>query len=313
MSNGTYNKVVKKKENQQMKCKILTPAITVFNEDGSIDYEGNRKVIDFLIDNGVDGIIPLGSSGEFPDISYEDRKEFLELYIKEVNKRVEIIAGTSSMNYDEVVELSNFAIECGANGVMIIPPYYFAISQDQAFRYYDRLANDISGDIYIYNYPARSGFDVEPQTLAKLAKKHKNIKGMKDSTTSIEHTKSCIYAVKEHRNDFEVYSGFDNHFVPNVMAGGSGCIAAISNILPELWAEWIKVTREGNLDEITRIQVEIDDLMQLYGIDSNFSLLYKKLMKERGLDIESTTLFPFDLIDDEKYEKALKIFKRHVR
>jgi 4-hydroxy-tetrahydrodipicolinate synthase len=296
-----------------MKCKILTPAITVFNENGSIDYEGNKKVIEFLIENGVDGIVPLGSSGEFPDIGFDERKKFLEFYIKEIDGRVEAIAGTSSMNYDEVVEMSNFAIECGANGVMIIPPYYFAISQEQAYRYYERLAGDISGDIYIYNYPARSGFDIEPQTLARLAKNHKNIKGMKDSTTSIEHTKNCIYAVKEYREDFEVYSGFDNHFIPNVMAGGSGCIAAISNILPELWAEWIKATREDNLSEITRIQLEIDDLMQLYGIDSNFSLLYKKLMKERGLGIESTTLFPFDLIDDEKYEKALRIFKNHAR
>lgn len=295
-----------------MSIKILTPTITVFNDDETIDYEGNKKVIEFLIENGVDGVVPLGSSGEFPDISFEDRKEFLKFYLEEVNKRVDVLPGTSSMNYDEVVELSNYVFELGADGVLIIPPYYFGISQEEVFRYFDRLAGDIEGDIYIYNFVARSGFDIDPDTLTRLAIKHKNIKGMKDSTTSLAHTKECIYKVLEHRPDFKIYSGFDDHFIPNIMAGGAGCIAAISNILPELWANWVKETREGNFEKIVEVGSKIDDLMKLYGVDSNFSLLYKKLMKERGLDINTTTLFPFDLIEDEKYNKAKELFLKHL-
>lgn len=295
-----------------MKCKIITPTITVFNEDETIDYKGNKKVIEFLIENGVDGVVPLGSSGEFPDIPFEDRKKFLKFYLEEVNKRVEVLAGTSSINYKETVELSNYAFEWGADGVLVIPPYYYGISQEEVFRYFDRLAGDVKGNIYIYNFLARSGFDIDADTLTKLAIKHKNIKGMKDSTTSIDHTKECIHKVLEHRPDFEIYSGFDNHFIPNVMAGGSGCIAAISNILPELWSKWVKETRAGNFDKIVEIQNKIDDLMKLYAIDSNFSLLYKKLMKERGVDIGTTTLFPFDLIDDDKYERAKEIFSRYI-
>lgn len=295
-----------------MKCKIITPSVTIFNEDETIDYDGNKKVIEFLIENGVDGIVPLGSTGEFPDMSFEEKKEFLKFYLEEVDGRVEVLAGTSSMNYDETVELSNYALELGANGVLVIPPYYFGMSQEEGFRYFDKLAEDVKGNVYIYNFEARSGFNISAETVTKLAIKHKNIKGMKDSTASVAQTKECIFKVLEHRPDFEVYSGFDNHFIPNVMAGGAGCIAAISNILPELWSNWIKETKAGNFDKIVDIQNKIDDLMKLYSIDSNFSLLYKKLMKERGLDINTTTLFPFDLIDDDKYEKAKEIFTKHL-
>lgn len=295
-----------------MSYKILTPTITVFNEDETIDYEGNKKVIEFLIENGVDGVVPLGSSGEFPDISFEERKRFLKFYLEQVNGRIDVLPGTSSMNYNEVVELSNYAFESGADGVLVMLPYYFAISQEEAFKYYDRLAGDVKGDIYIYNFFARCGFDIDADTLTKLAIKHKNIKGMKDSTTSVSHTKECIYKVLEHRPDFKIYSGFDDHFIPNIMAGGAGCIAAISNILPDLWSRWIKETKEGNFDKIVEIQKKIDDLMQLYSIDSNFSLSFKKLMKERGLDINTTTLFPFDLLDDDKYTKAKEIFSKYL-
>ena len=296
-----------------MSYKILTPTVTIFNEDETIDYQGNKKVIEFLIENGVDGLVPLGSTGEFPDMTYDDRKEFLKFYLDQVNKRVEVLPGTSSINYDEVVELSNYVFELGADGVLVIPPYYFGISQDEVYRYFDRLAGDLKGNLYIYNFEARSGFDIDSEVLLKLALKHKNIKGMKDSTGSAAHTKECIYKVLEHRPDFEVYSGFDDHFIPNIMAGGVGCISAISNILPELWSQWVKETKAGNFDQIVAIQNKIDDLMKLYSIDSNFSLLFKKLMKERGVEINTTTLFPFDQIDDDKYEQAKEIFNRHFK
>lgn len=295
-----------------MSYKILTPTVTIFNDDNTIDYDGNKKVIEFLIENGVDGLVPLGSTGEFPEISYEDRKEFLRFYLEQADGKVEVLPGTSSMVYEEVVELSNYVFEKGADGVLILPPYYFGISQEEVFSYYDRLASDIDGNIYVYNFLARTGFDIAPETLAELAKKHKNIKGMKDSTTSIAHTKNCIYAVAEHRDDFEVYSGFDDHFIPNIMAGGTGCISALSNILPDLWSEWVKETKAGNFDKIIEIQRKIDDLMKLYAVDSNFSLLFKKLMNERGLDLNTTTLFPFDQLEDEKYKKASKLYSKYI-
>lgn len=293
-----------------MKAKILTPVVTIFNEDNSIDYDGNEIVIEYLIENGVDGIVPLGSTGEFPDMSYEDRKEFLEFYLSKVDKRVEIIAGTSSLNYEETVNLSNYAIELGAKGVLVIPPYYFGMSQDEGYRYYNKLAKDVKGNIYIYNFEARSGFDMSKETLVKLLKENKNIVGMKDSTASFAHTKECIMAAKEVNEDFEMYSGFDDHFISNVICGGAGCIAALSNIVPSMWSEWVEATNKKDVDKVIEISDKINILMDLYGYKSNFAILFKKLMKEQGVNINEHSLFPFDQIDKEDYESAKYALKK---
>lgn len=292
-----------------MKAKIITPVVTIFDKNGKIDYEGNKKVIDYLINNGVDGLAPLGSTGEFPSMSFEEKKEFLRFYSKEVANRVPIIAGTGSMILEETVELSNYAFDLGITSVLIIPPYYFGMSQEEGFHYYDTLAKRIKANIYIYNFKARSGFDMSPETTLKLVQKHNNIIGMKDSTDDVNHTKEVLYSVLPSRPDFEMYSGFDSHFIPNVIAGGSGCIAAISNVFPELWAANVKAVNEGNFEEIKNIGKKIDILMKLYSIDSNFSLLFKKLMVERGLEVGTTTLFPFENISSDKYEKAIGIVK----
>lgn len=282
-----------------MKAKIITPVVTIFNDDNTLDYEGNREVINYLINNGVDGIVPLGSSGEFINLSFSEKKEFIKFYADEVNGRVEIIPGTSSLNFDETVELSNYAISLGVKGVLILPPFYYGISQDEAFHYYDKLAEKINGNIYIYNFKDRTGFDMSAETTLRLAKKHKNIKGMKDSTNNLAHTKSIIYGVTKEVPDFEVYSGFDDHFLPNVMAGGAGCIAAISNIKPKLWSEWVDSYNNKSFSKMIEINRKIDSLMYLYSVQSNFMLIFKKIMKSEGLNITENTNFPFENIDND--------------
>lgn len=290
-----------------MKAYIYTPTVTIFNDLGKIDYEGNNKVIEHLIKGGVDGLVPLGSTGEFTTLTLDEKKDFLKFYVEKVNGRVEILPGTGTMSFDETVELSNYVLELGIKGVLIIPPYYYALSQDEGFNYYDRLAKNISGDIYIYNFKDRSGFDMSPETTLKLVTKHKNIKGMKDSTSDLAHTKKVLKAVLEIRPDFEMYSGFDDHFIPNIISGGFGCIAAISNIYPQMWSNWTEAVKTNNFTQIIKIGKKIDVLMDLYSVDSNFSLLFKKLMVREGLDINTNTLFPFENISEEKYNRALDI------
>lgn len=110
-----------------MRSKIVTPTLTIFNEDYRINEEGNKKLINYLIENGVDGLAPLGSAGEFPFISFEEKKKLIDIYANEVKERVQLIVGTSSMDFNETVELSNYAYEKGADGVLVIPPYYFGM------------------------------------------------------------------------------------------------------------------------------------------------------------------------------------------
>ncbi len=290
-----------------MKARIFTPTVTIFNDDFSFDYDGNKNVIEHLIAGGVDGLVPLGSTGEFTTLTMEEKKEFLEFYVRTVDNRVELLPGTGCLNYDDTVELSNFILAFGVKGVLIIPPYYYALSQDEGYKYFDKLAEDIKGDIYIYNFSARSGFDMSAETVLKLSTKHKNIKGMKDSTANVAHTKDVLLKVLPERPDFEMYSGYDDHFVPNVIAGGAGCIAAISNIYPELWSNWIEAANNNSFYDIKTIGSKIDKLMGLYNVQSNFPLLFKKLMVKEGVNINTSTLFPHQEIDDESYNNALEI------
>jgi len=292
-----------------LRATIYTPTVTIFNDLGEFDFEGNRKVIEYLIEGGVDGLVPLGSTGEFTTLSLSEKKEFIKFYVETVNERVQVLPGTGCMDYDKTVELSNYALSLGVKGVLIIPPYYYALSQDEGFKYYDKIAENVNGDVYIYNFKARTGFDISPETVLKLAKKNKNIKGMKDSTADIAHTRNVLLKVLPERPDFEIYSGFDDQFIPNVIAGGRGCISAISNIYPKLWSEWVQAVNNNKFDTIQTIGNKIDKLMELYDVQSNFSLLFKKLMVEEGVEINTNTLFPFENIKNDNYEKALRIVK----
>lgn len=290
-----------------MESNIYTPTVTIFDDLGKIDIEGNKKVVEYLIEHGVNGLVPLGSTGEFTSIDMESKKELIELYVNTAKERVEIIPGTNGSTIEETIELANYACSLGVKGVLILPPYYYAISQKEAYNFYKKIAESVKGDIYIYNFVARTGFDISADTICKLASNFKNIKGLKDSTTSVSHTKDIIYKVLKVRPDFEVFSGFDDHFIANISAGGKGCIAALSNFEPELWSQWILAVKHNDFKEIVRIQKVIDGLMELYNIESNFSLLFKMLMKENGLDINTTTIFPFNEIENEKLQKAEEI------
>lgn len=149
-------------------CKIVTPVVTVFDENEKPDYEGNKKVIDFLIEGGVDGILVLGSSGEFTGLTKQEKHDFFKFYADYTAGRTKLYAGTGSLNFEDTVALSNEVNEMGYEGAMVIGPCYYALDQEKIFVYYDTLAKSIKGNLYIYNFPARSGHSIAPETLKKL-------------------------------------------------------------------------------------------------------------------------------------------------
>ncbi|WP_242491893.1 dihydrodipicolinate synthase family protein [Miniphocaeibacter massiliensis] len=286
------------------KTKIITPSITVFKEDESIDYEGNKIVIDHLVNNGMDGILVLGSSGEFTGLSLEEKKDFLKFYYEYTNDRTKLYAGTGDLKLERTIELSNYVLDMGYEAVVVITPYYYGLDQEKIYIYFDKIAKSISGDMFIYNFPDRSGNSISDDTLYKLLKENKNIKGIKDSVLDYYHTTGLIRKIRNNFGSFEVYSGYDDQFLLNIFNNGNGCIAALSNIVPEIWRDWVKAANNKDFEKTNSIQVCINDLMPLYNLDSNFSLLFKKLMKYRGLNINTTSIFPYNQINDEKFEKA---------
>lgn len=295
-----------------MKAEIVTPALTIFNNDGTIDYNGNRKLIRHLIDNNVDGIVPLGSTGEFTSLSYKQKKDFLDFYISEVSGRVKLLPGTGCIDYKETIELSNFALKKGVEGVLIIGQYYYGMTQEDIFHYYDYLSERIEGNIYLYNFPARTSTDFTPEAVHKLLKKHKNIVGMKESVSSFAHTRDIMQLIKDDFPDFKMFSGFDDQFLDNIDFGGQGSIGAISNLLPELWSSWVAARNNEDFEKIVKIKEKILSLMRLYSIELNCSGLFKEILKARGLDINTTTLFPFENVKKESIEEALTLISKVI-
>ena len=288
-------------------CEIIVPVVTVFDENEKPDFEANKKVIDFLVDNGVDGILVLGSTGEFTVLDYEDKLQFAKDYYEYTNGRVDLYLGSNCPSFEETVKLSNEAVKMGYKGAMVIGPYYFGIDDEKMFIYYDSLAKEVDGDIYIYNFPDRSGYSISGANYAKLVKENKNIVGLKDSVMDPLHTNRLMRATEGFKT--KVYSGFDDQFLYNLSTGGAGCIGALANLVPDIWSDLVKSTREKDFDKVHKLSSLIHRLMPLYDLDSNFSKLFKKLMAVRGIDISSKSIFPYDQLSDDAFEEGKKILE----
>lgn len=291
------------------KANFLTPVVTAFDANGNLDVQANKNVWDHLIKGGVDGLVIMGSTGEFFSMTTEQKKELIKLVVEHVNKRTKVYIGTSCMTVEDTVELSNFAIEAGADAVMIISPYYFALSDESVEFFYDKVAEAVKGDIYLYNFPDRTGHDLTPEITLNLLRKHKNIVGFKDTVSEMGHTRKLMTTVLKEFPDFIVLSGFDENFVHNILCGGSGCIGGLSNLCPELFADWVKAINAKNMDEVARIQKVVDKLMDLYPIGTPFIPIMKKAMILHGVEMKDYCTKPFLPATEEQTEQIKAVMK----
>ncbi|SFP59341.1 4-hydroxy-tetrahydrodipicolinate synthase [Oscillibacter sp. PC13] len=292
-----------------MNANYFTASLTLFHEDGSLDFESQEKLFDNLIENGLDGILVEGSS-EFFAMPMVQRREMAKFAIKKVDHRVKLIIGTSHMVADEIISFSNYCLDAGADAVMILPPYYFKFGAEALLQYYDRLASAIHGPIYIYNFPDNTGYTIPPATVLQLATMHPNIVGMKDTVLAMDHTRELIKVVKSQIPTFEIYSGFDDNFAHNLLSGGNGCIGALPNVVPEVCAAWTKAFRENDLVGIAKGQQCVDHLMDLYAMRSPFLPVIKEAAKLRGIAATSASTFPMPNATVEDDAKILKLLHR---
>lgn len=293
-----------------MKISYMTPVVTVFDKNNELDKNNNEKLYDYLIDNGVDGIVLMGSTGEFFTMSMQQKKELIKIACNHIKDRTRLLIGTSCMNSKDTIELSNFALENGAEAVMVIPPYYFSLSDDSVIEYYDEIANGTKANIYIYNFPDRLGYDVTPEVTLKLARKHKNIIGYKDTISIMAHTRDLIKIMRPEFPEFEILSGFDDNFVHNVLSGGNGCIGGLSNLVPEITSALCKTVKEKDFDNIIKYQRKIDILMDLYSVGIPFIPYMKKAMMLKGIEINDYCTKPFLNATNEQTDKIIEILKK---
>ena len=291
--------------------KIITPVVTPFKEDESPDYEAAKQIIDFLIKGGVNGILVLGSTGEFTNLSFEERAEYLKFYAEYTAGRTELYAGTGGMAKRDIISLTNQAAELGYRASLIIGPYYYGIQQEQLFVYFDEIAKSTDSDIMIYNFPERTGHTLECGTVVRLTQENRNIIGMKDSVLEPNHTGQISAGMRG--KDFKLYSGFDNQFLFNVTLDGAGCIGGLSNIIPEIWSALVRAENNGQYKDVFFLASLVERLMPVYTFETNASLLLKRLMVWRGLNIGDKAVFPYNQCKEADFEHSKMLLEDVLR
>ena len=290
-----------------MKAQFITPVITAFDKDLNIDIEANKNIWDFVIEGGVDGIILFGSTGEFFAISMEQKKELILAASEHINKRVPLIIGTGGMRIEETIELSNYCADLDVDGVIVVPPYYFALPEEGVEEYFNEVAKSVRTKIYIYNYPERTGYDISPELMLKLCRSNKNIVGCKDTVTNFAHTRELIKSILPEFPEFQIFSGYDDYFAHNVLSGGAGVIGGLSNVAPEVSTNWVKAVNNNDIEKVAYYQKQMDILASLFDFGVPFVPLVKKAMILRGIQIEDYCTKPLLPATDAQIEEIKAI------
>ena len=235
---------------------VFTALLTPF-KNGELDEVSFRSFIDFQIESGIHGLVPVGTTGESPTVSHDEHKLAVEICIDQANKKVPVIAGTGSNNTAEAIELTNHACEKGADAALVVTPYYNKPNQEGLYAHYKAIAENSDIPIMIYNIPGRSIVDMNLETMNKLFQ-IKNIIGVKDATSDI----SRVFKYKSIIGDgFNQLSGEDATTLAYMTYGGHGSISVTSNIAPKLCSDFMNLCLAGKFDEASKIN---DKLMKLH-------------------------------------------------
>ncbi len=255
------------------------PSVTPFSNTGRIDFPALERHMQRLTEAGINVVLLMGSIGEFVSLSLDERKQLIR-HARAMSP-LPMVANVSSTCVDDMLQLADLAYECGYDAVMILPHYYFSQTPRQLFSYYQALNKRLAGKWFAYNFPARTGCDLDAPLVAKMAAAMPNFVGIKDTVDCLSHNRAVIQAAARVRDDFAVLSGYDEYLVPNLLAGGAGVISGLNNIVPELFAQAIQAWRTGDLAQLPQIQREIGRLSAIYTIGDDFVTTIKTAVSRK--------------------------------
>ncbi|MCL1941459.1 MAG: 4-hydroxy-tetrahydrodipicolinate synthase [Synergistaceae bacterium] len=237
-----------------------TAIVTPFNEDG-IDYENFGRLIDWQIDQKVEFLVVLGTTGEAPAILGTERDELIKFFIKKVNGRVPVVVGASSNSTAAAAENSIDAQKMGADGVLIVTPYYNKPTQEGLYQHFKAVSEAITIPLIIYNVPSRTGVNILPETVLRLAE-FKNITALKEASGIQAQVDELLRKIHVLRPDFSVLSGNDDQAFHLVNAGGQGVISVLSNIAPRVTSDMIREALAGNVAKARELHLKLFPLMK---------------------------------------------------
>lgn len=240
---------------------IITPML----EDGSIDKETLRNLVEWHIKSGTDAIVAAGTTGESATLDADEQLEVISLVVKQAAGRIPVIAGTGSNSTRTTIKLTENAKRAGANACLIVTPYYNKPTQNGLFEHYKTIAESVDIPIILYNVPGRTGCDLLPETVERLAK-IKNIIGIKEATGKIERTKDIMQRCGK---NFAIYSGDDPTALELMLLGAQGVISVTANVAPDKMHAMCAAAHQGNRTHAEKINAELDLLHKRLFVESN--------------------------------------------
>ena len=288
---------------------VVPPMVTPLGDDGSLDVAGTGRLVEHILAGGVHGLFLLGTTGEAPDLPYEVRRELVERVCRQVAGRVPVLVGITDTVFAESVRMAAFARDCGADGLVAAPPYYFAAGQPELIDYYTHLADAVPLPLYLYNMPSQVKVMIEVKTVVELAR-HPNVAGLKDSSGNIGYFNACRYQLRE-RPDFAILMGPEEAMGEAVLMGASGGVAGGANLFPRTFVDLYEAAVAKDVDRVRALQERVMRVSSLiYGVGHHNSSFVKGVKCALSLmGICSDTLAaprePFNAADRETVRRRL--------
>ena len=278
--------------------------ITPFHEDGSVNYEKLTEILEEQIAEGTDAIVAVGTTGEAATLTEDEHIEVVAHTVKVVNHRIPVIAGTGSNCTATAIDLSQRAEKAGADGLLLVTPYYNKATQKGLYTHYKAIADAVSIPCILYNVPGRTGMKIEPKTMADLYYNVKNIVGVKEATGDVGGTAELMRLVDE---DFLLYSGEDGIIVPLLSIGGSGVISVLSNVAPKETAEICKKWFAGDVKGAWEEQKRALPLIHSLFMEVN------PIPVKAGMNLQGKAVGPLRLPLTEMEEANQQVLKEEMR
>jgi len=281
-----------------------TAIITPFKKDGSIDESALRRFVDFQIDGGVEALVPLGTTGEYPTLSQKEQQHVIEIVIEQSNKRVKIFAGAGSNNTAEVIEKTRFIKNAGADAVLIVGPYYNKPTQNGYFQHFKAVADAVDIPIIVYNVPGRTSGNIEASTMLKMAEEIPNVVMAKEASCNMAQVMEIL---RNKPKNFSLLSGDDALAYSIIALGGDGCISVVANEVPKEYSHLMRLCLKCEWTEALQLHYRLLPLMNINFIESS-PIPVKAALAMMGM-IEEAFRLPMVPITEPSRVKLKKVLE----
>ncbi|MEM0453069.1 MAG: 4-hydroxy-tetrahydrodipicolinate synthase [Sulfolobales archaeon] len=277
---------------------VITAIVTPFKDDYELDVNGLKTLTDYLVVNGVHGIMTTGGNGEFPHLLPEERFKVLEVVRENTPSNISVIACVSSCNLKEALTYVRHAVDVGANGVISTPPYYYKLPQESLFEFYKILSENSEIPVIVYNNPEYTGHNITPQLMVRIASLD-NVIGMKQSNSDIGQTSEIIRLVG---HKISVLTGIDSQFYPTLCIGGRGIFSTAACVVPKHMVKLYEEFINGNYAKAFEIHVKLQEIFKFFEYEPGYVAPCKEALRMLGLPAGPVRKPLPTLTDKEKEE-----------